>query len=138
MAKSKAKKETSAETVAPPSGGKFARLQPVTLPSHKFEDGTTRYFKLLGPIHVGSNDTERKNKEGEVQKPANVCDSVDIETGVRGHLVVGDVLKNELEKAFPDEGYVGKSFEMSKTKVEGKRYRNYAVFEIDPDKAGKA
>lgn len=134
MAKAKAK----ASTTAAPAGGKFTRKRAVTLPTFKVEVDKTLYLMVNSAMYLGK---EQKAKAGEEAKkgaakmdqPATILPVTDVETGEQGQIIVNAVLKGILDETYPDESYVGKSFEITKhDKKAGKRYHTFSVFEIDP------
>lgn len=53
---------------------------------------------------------------------------VDMSTGQLGQIIVGAVLKQELENGYPEASYVGKIFEIVKTAPEGTR--KYSLWNI--------
>ena len=131
MAKSKKKRSESAPVVAAPAGGKYTRTRSVTLPTLKLVEEQTAYVKIISPMVV-SNVTQ-KPKAGEAPKePATVCQVANVETGELAQMICGAALKGVLNESYPEDGYVGKSFEVTKhAKAPGKRYNTYSVFEID-------
>jgi hypothetical protein len=144
MAKSKTNmkaNEDAGEVATPvagvvPQGGKFARKSAVTLPTFKMLEGGSYYFQFMNPIRTETS--QQKDENGKmVDKPIDIAQVVNVETGELGQIVVGSVLKSNLEKAYPNGAYVGKAFEIVKQKgKEGKRYRTYTVYEIDAPAAG--
>lgn len=139
MAKTKNMTKTSDAADAAPvadnvvQGGKFARKAAVTLPTFKMLEGGSYYFAFKAPIRTETS--QQKDENGKmVDKPIDIAQVVNVETGELGQIVVGSVLKSNLEKSYPNAGYVGKAFEIVKQKgKEGKRYRTYTVYEIDAE-----
>jgi len=109
---------------------KFARKKAVTLPTIKLEDNTTYYLRFDSEIKTEMT-VEQSGKDKGQEKEIDVVNATNLELDTQGRIVVGFVLKKELELAYPDSDYVGKSFEITKKKVDGKRYKAYEVFEIE-------
>lgn len=133
MSKSnKAKKELS--VVQPTNsaldfGGKFKIVRQVTLPTFKLQVGIPFAFRADGVIVQGKKlktDTDSK------REPASLLAVTNLDTGEVGQIVLGAVLKGNLEEQYPDQAYVGKSFAILKgEKREGKRYNEYQIMEIE-------
>lgn len=140
----KAKKESPGRSFsAPVAGGEItvngkkyaAKL--VTLPHKKFVDGKVISVKLHAPMRDGSQEIDRKtgqpklDENGKPKKPAKVLTCIDLETGEMHTLIAGTVLEQRLNENYPDNGYVGKSFQFAQHKVEGKRWRDYSITELE-------
>lgn len=72
--------------------------------------------------------------EGKPQpdmEPPTLLRGIDLDTGEPVQIVVPIVLKSELEKAFPNDGYVGVKLEIHKKKVESKRYSTFEIYELE-------
>jgi hypothetical protein len=107
----------------------FVVKKHVTLPLMKIAPNTTRYFKLTGAMHIGK---DVKQPEGTAKKePATLCHAIDLETSEEGQFIVPTVLKSELTDAYANDGYVGKSFQFTFTRPEGKRYNLVTIAEIE-------
>lgn len=104
-------------------------VQAVTLPILKKVDDVAIYVTIQTKIILGK---EMPAKEGEKQQEAaHLCNVINLETGEEMQMIANAVLKGSLEEKYPDESYVGKSFKILQMKVEGKRYKNYSMFEIE-------
>jgi hypothetical protein len=112
-------------------GGKYKRTSALVLPVLRLLEESSTYVKIDGAMHVGSE--QRAPKKGEQQmEPATVMPVTDLETGELGMVIVNTVLQGILSEKYPDDSYVGKSFEIIKhAKRDGKRYHNFSVFEIE-------
>ena len=104
-------------------------LNAVTRPTLSLVEGVPVYVKILKPIYVGK---EIKGSEKKADsKPADIADIVNLETNKEMQLVIGAIVKSNIEESYPDAGYVGKGFMITKgQKKEGKRYFNYEISEI--------
>jgi hypothetical protein len=117
------------------NGMKFKVIEQVTMPLLKQGDNEAVYVKILSKVFVGK---EIKNKRtGEVeQKPAQMVNVVNLENGRPMQYIVNAVLEgtwNDNPK-YANGAYVGKSFGILKLpQGEGKRYKNFEVFEIETD-----
>lgn len=107
----------------------FKRVKQVTYATFKVRAEEPRFFKFLGPIHVGNAST-KAGSDGTPMKPANVALVTDMQSGEQGQIVVPAVLERILLDSYPGESYVGKCFEITKHQpAEGKRYSTFDVFE---------
>jgi hypothetical protein len=105
--------------------GQFAVKKVITRPVLKLVVDKPVAFRVDTPLEVG------KVVEGD-KKPADVFFVTNIVNGQECTVVVPAVLKAELEENYPDNSYVGKYFGIVKReKVEGKRYHNYDIVELD-------
>lgn len=153
MPKAKAsttKDEQSQETTAPAgteAGNdlttpkrSFKRKEAVTVPTRQIDDNETIFitvkaaFDIRDKVDPKTGEVELE-KDGKTVKTITVATVVDLqredEVETPMSLVVGSVLQSNLERKYPEAGYVGKSFEITKRPVEGKRYKAYEVFEIE-------
>ena len=103
-------------------------VKQVTLPILKKADNETVYIAVLGPIFQGK---QVSGKDAEKMEPAQLMNCCNLETGEECQIICNAVLKSTLEENYPDEGYVGKAFSIMQYKVEGKRYKNYKIAEIE-------
>lgn len=112
-------------TKTPQVNSKFARVRAVTLAVLKLDakGGTPRYILALGPMR----ESESVDKD---KGPATVMHALDMETGEEGIVICPTVLRQELNKVYPGEGYVGKGFEIVLTRVPDKRYNIPTITEV--------
>lgn len=134
MAAKKKTASTATEAAASqpaPKGGKYTRKVAVTLPVLKMLEDQPHYVTATAAMYEGKE--QKPAKEGDKpMEPATILPVVDIDTGEVAQIIVGAVLEGILNDSYPDAGYVGKSFEITKhAKKEGKRYHTYSVFEIE-------
>lgn len=134
MALTKKRAESfSAEGSLPPGFEKFRTIKTVTMQSWPWEAGETKAFRVTSEIHKG-REIIAKTADKQKMKPADVCNVVDLVTKTPYQLVLGAVLKSDLEENYPNASYVGKCFVATKIKAEGKRYFLFTVREIaDPE-----
>jgi hypothetical protein len=102
---------------------KFTRLKVVTLPLFKLADNKAMYLKILGPFTIGKQIDDKK-------EAATLAHVINLETGEEGQIIVGAVLKSTLHEAYAGDSYVGKCFEIVKSKDGDKKYNNYTVNEV--------
>lgn len=130
MAKAKAK-SAAAPSVPAPTGGKYERTKVLTVPVLKVVEEQPIYIKATAPMFVGKQVANAKGDDGQPQKPADILPVINVETGEAMQVIVGAALKGLLNDQYPNDGYVGKAFEVIKhAKPPGKRYHNYSVYEI--------
>lgn len=146
------KTETTPETKAPifsPNNVKIVKK--ITFPLWKWLLDEPKYFKCVGPIFQGKEIKEGATKEQE--KPADLMVVINLETGEEMQIIVGAVLKGNIEEHYaptlkgkpaePKDGYfvegenadnfpyVGKCFVAVQSKIENKRYKGYSLTEIE-------
>lgn len=117
----------------------FEVVKRLTVPFLIIEnDGTPRYLKFetaILPDTTTFSERVRKGKtsaDGTKQndEPMHIAKVVDLQTGEEFRLVAHSVLESTLNDGYPENAYVGKLFEIKKTKASGKRYFNFDVTEI--------
>jgi len=105
---------------------KFKVAKVVTRPVLRLIDNTPVVFKIEGAMFEG------KAIEGSKMAPATLMHVTDVLTGRPSQIVVPAVLEAELNENYPAQKYVGLIFGVEKLeKVEGKRYSNYNILELD-------
>lgn len=137
--KKPAAKAAKPETAAPESnitGGKYKRVKALTGAVIQFAVGVARVLRIDTPMEIST----RKEKAGaKKMEPATVCQVTDIETGETGTMICAKVIRSSLEEGYPNGGYVGKAFEITKgdkkKSGDGFMYSPFAVYEVDPDQA---
>jgi len=107
----------------------FKKLKNVTLPLFKLANNTENYFKFMAAFRVGKVVDDKK-------EPPTIAHVVNLETGEEGEIIVGAVLKQEIENAYPNGEYVGRCFEIVKHAPEGARkYSLWNIAEVaEPEK----
>lgn len=108
----------------------FKKVKTLTLPLVKFSN-TPTFVEITSPIY-----TSEKIKGGtatqQAMEPPKMAQCVNLETGEESVMMFGSVLLGEIEKHYPDNAYVGKSFSIIKRNVpEGKQYYLWQVEEIE-------
>lgn len=77
---------------------------------------------------------EGEKLEGSKMQPARLCNVHNLDTNAKELLIMNTVLEKELDKAYPDQSYVGKAFAI-RSKVndrgEGNKYRIYEIAELE-------
>jgi hypothetical protein len=105
----------------------------LTPPLLKFAENEARYIKVTSKVYIGK---EMKIKEGEKKRePAHIVDCVNLETGEQCQIIVYAVVASVWSDEYPNDGYVGKGFAITKQgRVLGKAYNKFSVEEIElPD-----
>ena len=113
----------------------FKRKKLLTIPVLKFKEGETRYVKITEAMHVGK---PQKAKEGEKAKePAVLANCINLEDGAICQIIVSAVVKSVLTEEYPNDGYVGKCFAITKQgRNPGKQYNQFDIEEVeDPDES---
>lgn len=120
-----AEKSKTPETVKP--AFKYEVVSDVTLPVLKQEDNVPMFIKLDSPVYKGE---AMNDKDGKALEPADLSKATNLETGEIGVVVMNTVLKSAIEKAYPDNTFVGKCFRLERAPVPNKRYKAYKIQEI--------
>ena len=108
---------------------KYKSVKKVTLPILKKADGIAVFVEFTGPIFTGKE--LKGNGKDDQMEPAELANILNLETGEEMQIICNTVLKGTLEEEYPDQGYVGRKFRILQAKVEGKRYKNYTIEEIE-------
>ncbi len=115
----------------------FEVVRNVTLPFMMIpSDGSNVYLKFntaIEPDRSTFSERVRRSKndgEGAKQEPMHIAEVTNLQTGEVARLVAHSVLESNLTEAYPNDGYVGKTFQIAKTKAAGKRYFNFNIVEI--------
>jgi len=130
---SKARKATTKKTVAKKAqatAGKYKVKRQLILPVLRMEQHTPIYVKITDAIYTGKQMEQTGKKAAE--KPADLCHVVNLETGEEAMIIVPAILKSVLEEQYPEAGYVGCGFSITKgEKPDGKRYFKYNISELE-------
>ena len=103
---------------------KLTKTKTVTVPVFKFQPDVPAYIRIEDAIYVGKKVEEKK-------EPARLCHIVNLETGEENLMIVGKVLEGTLNEMYPDNSYVGKSFEVLNHGIRGdKKYNTYSISEV--------
>jgi hypothetical protein len=114
----------------------FEIVKRVTVPFLRIDDaGTPSYLKFDTAILPDTTTfSERvrasKNDATSKQEPIHIATVTNVQTGEVLRLVAHQVLESTLDDAYPDKSYVGRIFEIKKSKREGKRYFSFDIQEI--------
>lgn len=103
---------------------KFTKVRNVTRPVLKLATKTAYYLRFDGAMALGKIVDDKK-------EPPMLADVTNMETGEEGMMILGAVLRDNLNEAYPGDAYVGKIFEIVKTAPEGARkYALWSVAEV--------
>lgn len=74
-----------------------------------------------------------KTADGKPQEPATICNVTNVETGEQFIFLVPKVVASNLERDYPDEGYVGKKFWIVNKgkRTPSQRYNDFEIHEIE-------
>lgn len=125
----------SSENSAPADSGArpmFKVKRQVTAALLKIENDKTVYVRFeCEPYKAKPAATSRAPREGEaVQEPPIIARVTNLETGELCEIILGQVLVTELADAYP-EGVTGRGFQITKHKLESKRYNTYEIAELE-------
>jgi hypothetical protein len=102
------------------------------------EDGSPMYLKFDSPFAIDNSIEIRtrrsKNDDPNAPKePMEIADVTNLQTGEVGRLIGNSVIKSELRKAYPNDGYVDRYFQITQGAMKtGKtnKYRSFKIVEI--------
>lgn len=134
------------QTAVNPNAIAFEVVSHVTLPLLKIEDDKTYAVTIETAFKKGEAAPARKIKEeytdpetgevktrdamSKVQEPPVLCQVTNLFTGERAQMIAGAVFHSEITKQYPDDTYVGRSFQFSVQKASGKRYKVPMISEV--------
>jgi hypothetical protein len=111
---------------------KFKRIASVSRPVLKLALNKVYYIQIQSPFKVEQLTEEQRKKSAYPESETiTIFDVVDLETGEELQLVGRSVFVSEISEKYPDNSYVGKAFEFSLSKPEGKRYTVPRIYEIE-------
>ena len=107
----------------------FTVKKAISLPIKQLVLEKASYITIEDKIFAGKQvETGAKKND----KPANLMTVTDLEVMQQAQIVVPIVLQGVLDEHFPNDGYVGLSFEIIKhAKKSGKDYHTFTVREIE-------
>lgn len=122
--------------------GRFTRLGAVAVPQLKIKDGDTVYVKFTAPLVTNPKKTKSgalATDEDGSPITIDIASVINLDTGELMHMVSGKALSQRLrEYRGGNDKYVGLCFEITKkAKENGKRWKEYEVYEIDGTPAGE-
>lgn len=116
----------------------FVKVRSVTRPVITIDGSKPVYFRVDGEIHeapLTEGQKRKKAPDGTEMKQPDIMFATNLETGEESTVVCKSVLKSELEKTYPNVGYVGKSFAVEMTGKKrsgtGMEYNTYQISEIE-------
>lgn len=106
----------------------YKRVKTVTVGMLSLPENQAVIVRFDSPMRESDIHVENK-------APATVANVYALETGTDHIMICNIIVQNELNKAYPDDSYVGKVFEItrgksSKTK-NGNNVVNHTIFEIE-------
>lgn len=113
-----------------PAGIKVKRA--VTLPSLVLKvPGQEAMIQFLSPYRV-STVVDKKDTKRE---PAIIANVRDIQTGKEFIFLIPSVVKANLERDYPSDGYVNCAFYIRHVgkRTESQRYSDFEIYEVEPD-----
>jgi len=111
------------------------RKKLLTRPVLKLEPNKARYIKVEAAMYVGKEIKATRGRPTDDEKkkePATIMDVIDLTTGEPSQIVCNTVLKSTLQESYPNDGYVGLCFSVTKLdKESGKDYNKFKIEEIE-------
>lgn len=118
----------------PGIGDRFKRKRLLTRPTLKFQEGIPIYVKIEAPMFIGRDIVGRapQSETAKKKEPATIANVIDLSVGEEAQIVCATIVKSTLTEEYPNDGYVGKCFAMTKMpKDSGKDYNKYKIEEIE-------
>jgi len=119
-------KPSTAPAIKGLAGFKVARN--VTLPLSKWKNDQPKFLLIESAIFQGKQIAQKDGQPEE--KPADLLNCIDLESGEQVQVIVGTVLKGTLHDEYPADSYVGKYFSITQLRDPGKKYNTYSVQEL--------
>lgn len=111
--------------------GEYIVARQVTRTVLRQDDGKPFYVLIESAADISDMPEEAKAKKKDDMAPARVCNVVNLETGEPQVLIMNTVLESELDRAYPNGDYVGRSYAISRQQAAtDKRYKTYRILEI--------
>lgn len=128
--------DTSKETAAPAAkkaAFQFKVKKHVTLPLLKILDDVPVYIRVESAIEKAKEiAATRTRSDAAPKQPPELIHVIDLETGEHAQIIANAVLASTFRDEYPDNGYIGKSFQVIRHKMrEGKNYATFSVTEIE-------
>jgi uncharacterized membrane protein YheB (UPF0754 family) len=104
----------------------FKKTKSVIVPLLKMELDIPVYIKSLGAMFVG----KEVKSDGIKMEPAILMPVIDLTTGEECQIIINKVVQENLKEVYPNDSYVGKTFEIIKhAKRDGKKYNDFSISE---------
>lgn len=118
-------------------GANVTEVKAVTRPVLRQIDNVPCAVRILTHIYKGQ-EIKKKRAGGTSMAPANLCSVINMETGEEMTLIANSVLQSELDRACPNQSYVGRYFALvsvkETTKDGARSLRRYDIMEFKVDK----
>lgn len=124
-------------TETAPAPRKFKAKKAITLSTLKFVVDKPLHVLILGKLHegkarVGRSGNVKLDSDGQPRRPPTLVEVLDMDTGEMAQIIAATIIKTELSEAYPNDGYVGLGFEITKQKrKEGREYDPYSIVEVE-------
>ena len=121
----------------PVLAGRFRVKGHVTRSVLRQEENSVFFITMQSEMKVAPELATSSEKKREMPSPV-IADILNLETGEYQILICNTVLENEMNRNFPEGGYVGRSFAIAQSKGDmvDKRYRTYKILEIEANETG--
>lgn len=101
----------------------FKKIRSVTVTLLKLENNQPRYLYVTAPMFMGEKIDAKKDA-------AILLPVVDMETGEEGNVIAPAILQGELVKTYGGAEYVGKGFEVTKSRDPSVKYNHVSISEV--------
>lgn len=123
--------KSTGKTVISKSGLIFSKKKVVTVPVLKLMPGVAVYIKVEQVMEV-SKQVKQKEVGGKIMDPATIMHCTNLENDEECIVIIGKALEGSLNDNYPNDSYVGKSFEiLNSGKLGDKKYNTYSVTEVE-------
>lgn len=126
----------TATPAAQPARPVFKSVKILTLPLFKFVEGQPAYLRFDGKLFVGKKIVELDATGKDVSKePPTMVHCTDMMSGALCEIMLGKVLEGLVRENYPDDGYIGRVFEITMgAKKRGRgagSYNTYSLTEVE-------
>ncbi len=112
------------------SGLIFAKKKTVTVPVLKLMPDQPVYIRVENAMEVSRPAGAKV--PGQSMEPATIMHCTNLDSDTECLLIVGTMLKSVIEQSYPNQSYVGLSFEVVNHGKRGdKKYNAYSLCEIE-------
>ena len=113
------------------TGLMFTKKKVVTVPVLKLQPNEPVYVRVEQAMEI-SKQVKQKEVGGKVMDPATIMHCTNLETNEECIVIIGKALEGSLNDNYPNNSYVGKSFEIINSgKLGDKKYNTYSVSEVE-------
>lgn len=121
-------------------GLNFEIVGHVTRPHLKLETGKEYFVKFESAMREAEESTPTRSRSkrsadgapvaARTMAPPVLADVIDLTSNRPVTIIINAVMESELDKKYPEDKYVGKSFRIVANQLQGKKYKTFDLAEI--------